>query len=1493
MTWGIALFRDTEEEQRQWMRLHAEGDRRQQAKNRMSPEIANRVAKITKRYPWVTPGLALGLAGSNASDKVVADAAAAMARQKGHHSRWSQIGDVVAGPVKSVAHAVGTGVGDVAQGFKTLAGGAAGGVSPQGAGRPQSREQAAGAASLEQVYDSAKGATRAASAAAQSGYEAVVGEVRSSIKHGEGPMGGGALGVRTPERNIEVAKQTTLGAGVLDEKPGIDLGTGFFAAGEAAKEQARNARTTLSVDGHAWTPGRAVASAVVEPGTLPYKLLSGTVDAAAAWYGDPAAHLGKASAEAKAAKRTLSAVEGEAQLARAAEKASPEWRAVVEEARGMVGGTRPTVVPRVVDKYLYSDEWKAIAEKIAETRSPTEIWRAFDKKMPPELAQQLAGLTDAGEVTKLMRPHLGLEVMPPQAGLVGRLLGGDEIGPLGMRVTQNLQSRYRPFNVMPDTFLPFEDPDTFIRNLDNSLANAKVMGEERRAILDQAFHAFADESPGKHKRLLDVAADAVQKSLVSHGVDEETAARLSSWTQDSEKIRHYLTDDLGHDINFSWVEEGAGPKPAALIDMLHSGTHLYDPAAVREIRSLTRTVKLLNNPAFQVPLSVIDAVQQELWKPLATMRAAYFARVNGEEVVRSLGSGAFDSAWDYLNFAAFGRGKGTARGGLQNVLKEADDIVERLGSSTLDDATRSGLEARLTEINDEVNRGKTAYQDAMVGKAWKHDSFARTERSLVRSGNWAVVDKNGGRAAEFRWRQGLADETIAMAQDPIIKRVAHGGVLPGDKVPNPRLGLDGIKDWLRDGAGRTFRKKFEDAYPGVDFTSETALDEVIEKAQMRLSKLGENRDLIDAVATGKLGGKALAYENTTGPRSASKELLDRLEEWRLDPASPRFQKYEQAAEEVQRGAQRPMAKALAARDQAVQWFYGTLYGQASDKLARSPVFRAQYWDRMEQLMPYLDEASRAEALANAEEWGKLSKGRLQRLAERAKTPPGEVPLEQADKLAKGWALDKTKELLFDSAERSQFFDATRAVFPFGEAWKEVLGRWGKLATERPQIPRRFEQIVRGARGAGFFHTDPATGQEVFSYPMPGPVADYLGIGVEGSVQGLSLGTSVIPGVGPVASLTMKKILPDVPETDLLRKILFPYGEPQSVAGAFLPSYFSKAVAALQGDEGTRIYANSYFEVMRQLVASGDYGSSREEKQRLLDDARDRARVITGVRALAQFFAPSAPVISYKAPVKGGDQIAGLLVKDFAKMMEDEDKGKIDSAVGEFTEKYGDQAYAYMIGKTKSQVGGQKASVAYGDWERRNRGFIRKYGEVAGYFGPQEEGFDSTVFQRQVNNAGKRTYRTASQAIDDAQSVVGGWVYRSIQERMPANPSDKQRQWLASAKEAIQKEYPGWRPEAQPHNLAKNIDLLREASQDDDVKDTSIGKGLRAYFEARQMVIDHAKKRGVAGWYSANATENLRTWLRQAGDAIAQEYPGFRGVWTDLLSREMQDEEKAA
>src|SRR5690606_31138957 len=157
-------------------------------------------------------------------------------------------------------------------------------------------------------------------------------------------------------------------------------------------------------------------------------------------------------------------------------------------------------------------------------------------------------------------------------------------------------------------------------------------------------------------------------------------------------------------------------------------------------------------------------------------------------------------------------------------------------------------------------------------------------------------------------------------------------------------------------------------------------------------------------------------------------------------------------------------------------------------------------------------------------------------------------------------------------------------------WKEVLTRWAKLMVQNPAVPRRFQQIVEGARGSGFFFED-TNGNEMFAIQMPGPMADYFGVGFVASVEGLSLATSIMPGLSPIAAVAVDQLRPDIEEGDWITDILFPFGAPDttSVSGIAssitpIPSWLRKIGESFTAHPNfDRTFGNTYMEVIRQKI----------------------------------------------------------------------------------------------------------------------------------------------------------------------------------------------------------------------------------------------------------------------------------------------------------------------
>jgi hypothetical protein len=102
--------------------------------------------------------------------------------------------------------------------------------------------------------------------------------------------------------------------GTVTKKP-IDNGNGFFIGKDAMQNQAQKAREFRgTINGHAWTVGRGAAQLAFKPGSKPYSLLSGFVDAAFIVATDPTTYAGPLLKAAKAKGAIIPALVGEEAL---------------------------------------------------------------------------------------------------------------------------------------------------------------------------------------------------------------------------------------------------------------------------------------------------------------------------------------------------------------------------------------------------------------------------------------------------------------------------------------------------------------------------------------------------------------------------------------------------------------------------------------------------------------------------------------------------------------------------------------------------------------------------------------------------------------------------------------------------------------------------------------------------------------------------------------------------------------------------------------------------------------------------------------------------------------------------------------------------------------------------------------------------------------------------------------------------------------------------
>lgn len=1421
------------------------------------------------------------------------------------------------------------------------------------------------------VMSPIRGATRAVTGALQTGYEATqniaVGRIRGIGDLGgallEGDLGGavGAAGAAFGYQGLMPStwQATTGGQAVsqLVDTGEINAGSGFFAAGTVAEQQAQRARETRGTDpnGHAWTLGRLVASTVFEPGSKPYGYASGAVDFAMALGLDPANYVlpgsgalrarraaavvpagearalgaaedalseagrlsGVAEEAAKAgdltsfdavsglaagrtadAAQTVAGVELRTGVTRAARRADPEWRATVEHAAGIIdtgtyGVRRAVLAPRAM-KWLYSTDGQRVVARVTEMTSPSEIMAAHGDKIDVGGAVALAHASTPEDVVRIYG-HAFAGGTVRELPTAGHWSGN--VGPLRMRVMNKARDQWRIAGLVPEgTYLDPDDPEAAYRVLRDTLGNVGILGDERRALVDGWMQAKATGQPGDMFQAIGDVSSAVRTQLVDAGMAEDAARAMTDWKRGYGRFTEYLVDDLGNGLDFDFL--GGGKGPTRVVELLSSGQWIHDPDAVRELRAVTsRLAKVPGFKAASWSASQVAHWQSKLWKPLVLLRPAYLTRVNGEEVVRTLFGGRFRHASDWL-MAIVGHGYGTDLAGdtfdLGKRLRKLDDeiVTAQNAGHNVDNlvAEQQRVADRITDHYGDpyVNALAGRVKGKAAGIALRDDDMAEY---MVRTGNWVKVDK---RTHPREWTSGQLDELAKLRRDPIARRIAHGGPLPGDG-DGLRAGLDGIEDWLLHGDGRSVADRMAAAYPDVDrgHLVREWIDLGVRDVQWRT---GLNDDLLDVIADGQFRGQGAFTADGVSP-----ELRRFLNEWRDTDEAPQWVKFEQqmtAGQEAQRNA-------------LVSWFFGTLYGKSSDYLARSPTFRSAYWERVSELAGSLSPDEARKALAKLDK-AKLPNALRDKVRGRLATARGESTIADVDLIAKGYGLDEANKLLMDASRKSQFFDVYRALFPFGEAWKEILTTWTRIGTENPRVLNAARKVIVAGRsadpdqdGQGFLYAG-ADGNEVFNFPVVGRAAEALsGVNVELPVRlkDMSLSTTIMPGIGPIASFPIAAIIPDRPEFEDVAALLFPFGSPEDrqvdPVQALLPvsTWAQKLGAAVPGvrdwfgfDNPQRnvVYGNTLMETYSALAASGDYNlRDPAELDRLAKDAKEGARWISALRGVVQATGPASPSLVYTVETLDGDITVAKLAEDFRSMQATD----YDTAVERFIAKYGANAHIYMASKSTITNPGLQATDEFSVFERDHPGLFDKYPAIASYFGPAGGEFSFDVYNRQ-RRQGRREAQTPNERLADANDLLGRMIFDNAKSQLPPNPTPEQEAWLASVKDELRDDYPGFGVVTEM-KLPKQLQQLEAASNDPEIQNLPAGEALVVYLARRDEVIALQQSEGVSTSTKVTTAAGgrvWRDWLRDVGADLAADYEGFDRIWRDILSRELPIEE---
>jgi len=997
--------------------------------------------------------------------------------------------------------------------------------------------------------------------------------------------------------------------------------------------------------------------------------------------------------------------------------------------------------------------------------------------------------------------------------------------------------------------------------------------------------------------------------------------------------------------------------------------------------------------------------QSNLWKPVVVMAGRYLTRVLPEEQLRVLLNGTFEHPGHYIGaifdgrFAAklgkdgmyvadvFGdpinkaklavevdnkliqfRQVETEVAALRNAGKIAD--ADKLASLYADElAAIPDLivqqERTMQILNDSTATLNDALIGAVPGKAKQQLFNLYQDGSYVKTGNLNIVSKNIGKERKL-WVDGVVQEVADLYNNPHIRRIAKA-----DLFDNDVLTINGIEStwaehlkagrflnsdeaiatWLHDGSGRQYFEKyfknFANIAEGYNWDTMANAREFVRVLNNEVTSIaGTNETILKAITTGAFEGETAFSRNVHNLIDGKESFTNYVaNEFVNDLSSPSHIRYRSQSTVASSG---PGSKAAAGWDYIISLFFQGAYGMSSDKLSRSPAFRAGYWGRVEEVVSVASPEAAAKLLKNLDS-ANLPRPQADRIRRLLKLSNGTNDLEAVDATARGFGLQYERNLLFDASKKSAFGAHHKYLFPFFEAYREQGSTWLKLVAERPENIHKIDIALRALREAdgiglgdqngdgkkdGFLYRDKQTGEERVAVAGSG----WLGTLFSGVPFGnfslptgsMTMFNGILPGFGPAVQFPLQYFIPTTKNWQGLNDILFPYGRPEetgvSPAGGFAKLEFPrptwlKRVTPYLSDEAKKIPFTGNFvgdviqliggdpketevwqaynlRTLQSLSSTRGIPTTSKEMESLLADAETKTNQLYFLRGIGNFILPGTPVSKFMAETKLGSIELGVLADTRRLFEEQAIAAGQTSADGDarFIDVYGDTVWATFSSLRRSdKYEGVVMSKEFEDWFDGNQKLINTYPQVASYFGPQKQPGkfgpqEQSVYNRFIAKGVIKT-QTGEQLIAQAQSNVAYTFLDSIQSKMtPAQQASPTGQAiLTSTKEILKKSFPKWDVAlagAESKSKRENqIKQLREIVIDPKVKDTDMGQTVAAYMAYRDGEVAKLLKQGVKGWQTSAKGLPMRQQLRTIGEGFSKVVPEFASLWDRVLSKE--------
>ena len=634
---------------------------------------------------------------------------------------------------------------------------------------------------------------------------------------------------------------------------------------------------------------------------------------------------------------------------------------------------------------------------------------------------------------------------------------------------------------------------------------------------------------------------------------------------------------------------------------------------------------------------------------------------------------------------------------------------------------------------------------------WKDRSFSvpTSESDLVAEGVYFFVDEPGAARAEMtRALDGLGGPAEARQHALLREMQAQGKV--NTETLYRAASTDGPgrfpESWttdrsvaeqfmeLRREEGETMR--LLEAAPGT--MTELKLDDYVPLIESRFGREYRvvNPGEVVAVPTEVLRGG-----------QTWRQVLRNIREGNGSPAAPGFGR---SISPDPLGMNHQRIGLIGARGNAIVESLFESYGTfPTDELARSPFFRSKY------------------------------EGEVTRQLEMFADPDGQVrlsqgALDQIEKASRDYALERTRDLLYDLAEETRFGEVTGNIMPFYNAWQEVLSRWVGLTVDNPYFTAKMVRLYQAEWNAPTLgieevfipddSDDPdGDGSTYLTFRLNSPAWDEDGNQLDTvfdmmpeSVRNLlipqvmrdadqtirfskdGLNTMLqasTPGFGPLVTVPVSEAILAEPGLEEAFGFMFPFGHPEGGFGDRLMSQAPTWIRSMKegflgGPSTERVVQRMFRDIVVQQAEAGDPVNFADpvKVNELIAAANRRAQEFNLFRAFTGFVSPtSTTALSPYEPLVQA-------MRD----LRSEYPGDERTAQGVFLERYGEDLFTLTARMTRLNDG-VSASLEAEEMYMENQELIAAYPEIGGWLsgsvGAADEqfAFSQAAYRRQMNS----------------------------------------------------------------------------------------------------------------------------------------------------------------